>query len=51
MWIYRMHFAGDRECFAYDPMGYQGSVGTEKELPYLESLLNFLEMDCGALDQ
>jgi len=46
MWIYKMHFLEDGEFFEYDAFGGQGSMSTEKALPYLESLLSFLEMDC-----
>lgn len=46
MWIYKMHFLADGEFFEYDTFGGQGSMATQKALPYLESLLSFLEMDC-----
>ena len=46
MWIYKMHFLEDGEFFEYDAFGGQGSMSTEQALPYLESLLSFLEMDC-----
>lgn len=46
MWIYKMHFLEDGEFFEYDTFGGQGSAATQTALPYLESLLNFLEMDC-----
>lgn len=41
-----MHFLADGEFFEYDTFGSQGSMSTQKALPYLESLLSFLEMDC-----
>lgn len=46
MWIYKTHFLGDGEFFEYDTFGGQGSNATQIALPYLESLLSFLEMDC-----
>lgn len=46
MWIYKMHFLEDGEFFEYDTFSGQGVLSTEKALPYLESLLSFLEMDC-----
>ena len=49
MWLYRMHFAGDREFITCDPWGYQDAANVERELPYLESLLSFLELDLSAL--
>ena len=49
MWLYRMHFAGDREFITCDPWGYQDAANVERELPYLESLLSFLELDISAL--
>ncbi len=45
MWIFKMFFQDDGEFFEYDPLGMQGTAGTEKALPYLESLLSFLELD------
>lgn len=49
MWLYRIHFVGDREFIAGDPWGYQDAVSVERELPYLESLLSFLELDLSVL--
>lgn len=46
MWIYKMYFLEDGEFFEYDAFGDQGSTATQIALPYLESLLSFLEMDC-----
>lgn len=46
MWVCKMHFLEDGEFFEYDTFGGQGSMSTQKALPYLESLLSFLEMDC-----
>ena len=40
-----MYFQDDGEFFEYDPLGMLGAAGTEKALPYLESLLSFLELD------
>lgn len=45
MWTLKMFFKDDGEFFEYDPFGMQGVAGTEKALPYLESLLSFLELD------
>ena len=45
MWVFKMYFQDDGEFFEYDPLGMQGAAGTEKALPYLESLLSFLELD------
>ena len=45
MWMFKMYFQDDGEFFEYDPLGMQGAAGTEKALPYLESLLSFLELD------
>ncbi len=45
MWTFKMFFQDDGEFFEYDPFGMQGAAGTEKALPFLESLLSFLELD------
>lgn len=45
MWVFKMYFQDDGEFFEYDPLGMQGAAGTEKALPYLESLLSFLELN------
>ena len=45
MWTFKMFFQDDGEFFEYDPFGMTGAAGTEKALPYLESLLSFLELD------
>ncbi len=45
MWIYKVYFEDDGEFFEYDTFGEQGSGATQRTLPYLESLLSFLEMD------
>lgn len=45
MWTFKMFFKDDGEFFEYDPLGMQGAAGTEKALPYLKSLLSFLELD------
>lgn len=46
MYNFKMYFLEDGEFFEYDTFGGQGSMATQKALPYLESLLSFLEMDC-----
>ncbi len=46
MWVYKMYFLADGEFFECDTFGGQGSTATQIALPYLESLLIFLEMDC-----
>ena len=45
MWTFKIFFQDDGEFFEYDPFGFQGAAGTEKALPFLESLLNFLELN------
>lgn len=45
MWVFKMYFQDDGEFFEYDPLGMQGAADTEKALPYLESLLSFLELN------
>ncbi len=45
MWVYKMYFLEDGEFFKYDTFGGHGSASTQIALPYLESLLSFLEMD------
>lgn len=45
MWTFKMFFQDDGEFFEYDPFGMQGAAGMEKALPFLESLLSFLELD------
>lgn len=45
MWTFKMFFQDDGEFFEYAPFGMQGAASTEKALPYLESLLSFLELD------
>lgn len=49
MWYAKMYFSEKKEFFQYDPAGIQGAPSTCLELPFLESLLSFLEMDCDAL--
>lgn len=49
MWYAKMYFSEKKEFFQYDPAGIQGAPSTCRELPFLESLLSFLEMDCDAL--
>ena len=45
MWMYKTYFLNGREYFSYDRMGMTGAAGTQKDFLYLESLLQFLEMD------
>lgn len=49
MWYAKMYFSEKKECFQYDPAGIQGAPATCQELPFLESLLSFLELDCGEI--
>ena len=44
-WYAKMYFSGDREIFQYDSMGTQGALSVQQELPFLESLLSFQELD------
>ena len=44
-----MYFSGKKEVFQYDAAGIQGVPSTERELPFLESMLSFLEMDWSEL--
>ena len=50
MRAYKMFFLEDGEFFEHDAFGGQGSTATQIALPYLESLLSFLEMDCTEWD-
>lgn len=45
MWYAKMYFFKDREIFQYDPLGTRGVPSIQKELPFLESLLSFQELD------
>lgn len=45
MWTYKTYFAGDTEYFEYSAQGYTGEAATGRMYPFLESLLQFLEMD------
>ncbi len=49
MWYAKMYFSEKREFFQYDASGTQGAPSVCRELPFLESLLTFLEMDYGEL--
>ena len=49
MWYAKMYFSEKKEIFQYDAAGIQGVPSVSRELPFLESLLTFLEMDCGEL--
>jgi len=44
-----MYFSGDREIFEYDAAGIQGYLAKRQELPFLESLLSFQELDLDEL--
>ena len=44
-----MYFSEKREVFQCDASGIQGVPSVDREFPFLESLLTFLEMDCGEL--
>ena len=46
MWYAKMYFSEKKEVFQFDSHGVQGVPSTYKELPFLESLLSFLETDC-----
>ena len=45
MWYAKMYFSGEREFFENDAFGMQGVPSKQLELPFLESLLTFLELD------
>ena len=45
MWYAKMYFSEKKEVFQFDSHGVQGVPSTYRELPFLESLLSFLEMD------
>ena len=49
MWYAKMYFSGKKEVFQFDSHGIKGVPSTYKELPFLECLLSFLELDCGEL--
>ena len=49
MWYVKMYFSEKREVFQCDASGIQGVPSVDRELPFLESLLTFLEMDCREL--
>ena len=46
MWYAKMYFSEGREIFQYDSLGMQGVPDAQRELPFLESLLSFQELDC-----
>ena len=50
MWYAKMYFSEKKEVFQFDSHGVQGVPSTYRELPFLESLLSFLEMDCKELE-
>ena len=45
MWYTKMYFSGEKEFFENDAFGMQGVPSRQLELPFLESLLTFLELD------
>lgn len=45
----KMYFSGDQEIFEYDATGIQGYPAERQELPFLESLLSFQELDLDEL--
>ena len=49
MWYVKMYFSEKRELFQCDASGIQGVPSVDREFPFLESLLTFLEMDYGEL--
>ena len=49
MWYVKMYFSEKREVFQCDASGIQGVPSVDREFPFLESLLTFLEMDCEKL--
>ena len=49
MWYVKMYFSGDKEIFEYDASGIQGPPAARQELPFLESLLSFQELECAAV--
>ncbi len=49
MWYAKMYFSEGKEIFQYDAAGTQGVPSVQKELPFLESLLSFQELDCSEL--
>ena len=50
MWYAKMYFSEKKEVFQFDSHGIQGVPSTYRELPFLESLLSFLETDCKELE-
>ena len=50
MWYAKMYFSDKKEVFQFDSHGVQGVPSTYRELPFLESLLSFLETDCKELE-
>ena len=50
MWYAKMYFSEKKEFFQYDAAGMQGLPSVSRELPFLESLLSFLELNCGELE-
>ena len=45
MWYAKMYFSGEKEFFENDAFGMQGLPSKQLELPFLESLLTFLELN------
>ena len=50
MWYAKMYFSGEKEFFENDAFGMQGLPSKQLELPFLESLLTFLELDEKEID-
>ena len=46
MWYAKMYFSENRKIFQYDSLGMQSVPDVQRELPFLESLLSFQELDC-----
>ena len=45
MWYAKMYFSGEKEFFENDAFRMQGVPSRQLELPFLERLLTFLELD------
>ena len=46
MYFYKMYFSEKNEVSSCDPNGIHGAPSKREYLPFLESLLTFLELDC-----
>lgn len=49
MWYAKMYFSEKKECFQYDPAGIQAHRQPTGSCRFWESLLSFLELDCGEI--